>query len=340
LSEVKRFTAGDPMLAALERMVSDPGLSPENRMFVHFALGSANADLGRHDDAFRAYAAGNTLKRAQVTYDEQAVLGMLTRIAQVFTAPLLRARAGEGDPSSLPVFVVGMPRSGSTLIEQILASHPSVFGAGESTVFNDAVRAVLPRGARFPEGAASLTGEQLRLMGGRHAAAMSAIAPRAARVVDKTLGNFAYAGMIHLALPNARIVHVHRDPLDTCVSCFTKLFASEFRYSYDLGELGRYYRAYAALMDHWRRVLPEGVMLDVRYEDVVADLEGWARRIVAHCGLDWDPACLTFHDTARAVSTYSATQVRRPIYTSAIGRWRAHEHHLGPLMRELETARH
>jgi hypothetical protein len=118
------------------------------------------------------------------------------------------------------------------------------------------------------------------------------------------------------------------------------LFASEFRYSYDLGELGRYYRAYSALMAHWRRALPEGVMLEVKYEDLVGDLETWARRIVAHCGLEWDPACLNFHDTARAVSTYSATQVRQPIYTRSIGRWRVYEQHLGPLMRELESARH
>jgi hypothetical protein len=231
-----------------------------------------------------------------------------------------------------------MPRSGSSLVEQILASHPRCYGAGESTVFNDAVRSILDRDQRFPESAPTLTAEQLRQIGGRHAAAMSAIAPKAERVVDKTLGNFAYAGMIHLALPNARIVHVQRNAADTCVSCFSKLFATEFRYSYDLGELGRYYRAYTATMEHWRRVLPPDVMLDVQYEDLVADLETHARRIVTHCGLEWDDACLSFHKTERAVRTYSATQVRRPIYRSAINRWRVYEKHLEPLLRELEPA--
>jgi hypothetical protein len=149
--------------------------------------------------------------------------------------------------------------------------------------------------------------------------------------------NYYFAGLIGLALPKARIIHAVRDPVDTCISCFSKLFTAEQNHTYDLGELGRYYRRYQKLMAHWRRVLPQGAMLELRYEDVVADLEGSARRIIAHCGLDWDARCLDFHRTERLVRTASATQVRQPIYKSAIGRWRVYEPFLGPLLDALET---
>jgi hypothetical protein len=149
--------------------------------------------------------------------------------------------------------------------------------------------------------------------------------------------NYYFAGLVHLALPNAKIIHIMRDPVDTCVSCFSKLFSAEQNHTYDLAELGRYYRRYEQLMAHWRRVLPEGRMLDVRYEDVVADLEGQARRIIAYCGLPWDDRCLSFHATDRPVRTASATQVRQPIYTSAVGRWKAYEQFLGPLLKELQV---
>ena len=149
--------------------------------------------------------------------------------------------------------------------------------------------------------------------------------------------NFLHAGLIHLVLPNARIIHAVRDPMDTCISCFSKLFAAGQHYTYDLAELGRYYRHYQALMQHWRRVLPPGRILDVRYEDVVADLEGQARGIIAHCGLEWDVRCLTFHETQRPVRTASATQVRQPIYRRAIGRAHIYESFLAPLREELPT---
>jgi hypothetical protein len=147
--------------------------------------------------------------------------------------------------------------------------------------------------------------------------------------------NFFYLGLVHLMLPGARIIHVRRDPLDTCLSCFSKLFAGEQPYAYDLAELGRYYRAYEALMDHWRRVVPEGVVLEVQYENLVSDFESQARRLLAHCGLGWDDRCLAFHDAPRVVRTASATQVRRPLYRGSIGRWRSYELWLGPLFDAL-----
>jgi Sulfotransferase family len=156
-----------------------------------------------------------------------------------------------------------------------------------------------------------------------------------ARITDKMPSNYYFAGLIHLALPNAKIIHTIRDPVDTCVSCFSKLFTAEQNHTYDLGELGRYYKRYERLMAHWRTVLPRGRILDVRYEDVVADLEGEARRIISYCDLSWDERCLSFHKTDRPVRTASATQVREPIYNTAIGRWRVYEDYLEPLLCEL-----
>ncbi len=160
-------------------------------------------------------------------------------------------------------------------------------------------------------------------------------APSAQRVTDKMPANFLFLGLIHLALPNAHIIHVLRDPRDTCLSCFSKLFTAAQDFTYDLGELGRYYRKYAELMAHWRSVLPAGRMLEIRYEDVIADLEASARRIIDHCGLEWDPRCVAFHEARRPVRTASASQVRRPIYRSSQGRWRAYAAHLGPLIAAL-----
>ena len=234
-----------------------------------------------------------------------------------------------------------MPRSGTTLIEQILDSHPEVYGAGE---INDLQAAAFERGGATaatlsaPESAWRMRPEDFLGLGEAYLARLQSRSGSATRIVNKTNENFRHAGLIALALPQARIIHVRREPLDTCVSCFSTLFLEDLPYTYDLAELGRYYRAYEALMAHWRRVLPPGMMLEVRYEDVVADLEGEGRRILAHCGLDWDPRCLDFHKNDRSVRTASATQVRQPINARSVGRWRAYEPFLGPLIEALGPA--
>jgi hypothetical protein len=250
----------------------------------------------------------------------------------------MAAKAGQGHPSEVPVFIVGMPRSGTTLVEQVLASHPAVFGAGEQAILPYLVNAG-QAGEDFPSGAGSLSGDDWHRLGETYAAKLCALAPQAKRITDKMPGNFLYAGMIHLALPKARIVHVRRDPLDTCFSCFSRLFDGNLNYAYDLAELGRYFGAYDALMVHWRRALPEEAMLEVRYEDLVEDLEPQARRIVAYCGLEWDELCLAFHQTKRTVRTASAFQVRRPLCRSAIGRAAHYSAWLEPLRAALGPAR-
>ncbi len=339
LGQTRRFSRGDPHIAALERLARDMrSLGEDQRIDLSFAIGNALADIGDAERSFRFLLDGNRLRRRQLVYDEAAALALLERTRTAFTAERMRAGAGLGASSSVPIFVLGMPRSGTTLIEQILASHPEVFGAGEIDDFDDAIKSLGGDGAQAlysPEIACRLSGVQLRELAASYLGRIEAVAPMAARIVNKMPKNFRHAGLIHLALPNARIIHARRDPVDTCVSCFSKMFADNLPYTFDLEELGRYHRACEALMVHWRTVLAPNVMLDVQYEELVADLEGLARRIVAHCGLEWDPRCLAFHQTERPVRTASATQVRRPVYTSSVGRWRAYAPFLAPLLAAL-----
>ena len=339
LTECKTFGPEDPHLHEMEKLATeDSSLSLDERVNLHFALGSALADVARHDLSFEHFRAGNALKRQQIVYDEVRIMARIDRIRTVFTPELMRARAGLGDSSTVPVFIVGMPRSGSTLVEQILAGHPDVFGAGELDHFAQVVQSMRRADGPpfdYPEGVPELPGAMLRGIGSRYQERLSRHAPAALCISDKMPSNWFFAGLIHLALPNARIIHTRRDPVDTCLSCFSTLFHVGHDWSYELGELGRHYRAYATTMAHWRAVLPPGTMLEVRYEDVVGDLERQARRILDYCGLAWDGACLNFHRAQRPVKTASAAQVRRPLYQSSVGRWRVHAERLRPLLEAL-----
>ena len=344
LSELRQFTPGDPYLADMEEYARDVASLPvKQQIELHFALAKAYDDVGRYADSFRHLQIGNTLKRQQIPYDEAATVALFERIRTVFTPELMGSFGNSGEPSPVPVFIVGMPRSGTTLIEQIMASHPQAFGAGELPNFCQAVTAIFSAAdlpPPFPEALLTESGEDLRRLGARYLAEIVPLAPTAARIVNKMPSNFLFAGLIHLALPNARIIHAVRDPLDTCMSGFSKLFANGQYFTYDLAELGRYYHHYDAMMQHWRSVLPPGRILDVRYEDLVVDLAGQARRIVQHCGLEWDSSCLDFHATERPVRTASATQVRRPIYRSAIGRAQPYAGYLEPLLTALTAKDH
>lgn len=337
LSEIKRFTIGDPDLVVLENLVLKVETLPSKKQIdLHFALAKAYEDLDRPQSVMQHLLRGNALMRAQIHYDEPSTLGEFDHIAEIFTPEFMRMFAGAGEPSSLPVFIVGMPRSGTTLIEQILASHPQVFGGGElSTLKSIAARTGTPSDGSTAS--YDVIAEMLRRVGAEYVSEVARMAPHATRITDKMPSNFRYAGLIHTALPNARIIHVLRDPLDTCFSCFSKLFANGQNQTYDMGELGRYYLHYRKLMDHWHRVMPSGRIMDVQYEDVVSDLEGQARRIIAHCGLEWDSRCLAFHSSNRPVHTASAVQVRQPLYRSAIARAASFRPFLQPLLDALWT---
>jgi len=340
LSDAKRFHSNDDKhLSAIERFLGRyEDLNEDEQMHVGFAAGKAYDDLKRYDEGFPHLIRANALKRKTAAYDEAAVLGLFERIAATFTAELVTAKAGGGFATEMPIFVLGMPRSGTTLVEQILASHPRVRGAGELRDMNDTINSV--RGsdghpAGYPEFVPRLSPSDLARIGEAYTSKLAKRAPGAERVTDKMPSNFYFVGLIHLALPGAKILHTRRNPVDTCVSCFSKLFAGEQNQTYDLAELGRYYRAYHRLMAHWRAVLPAGAFLDVQYEDVVADTETQAKRILEYCGLAWTPRVLDFHRTERPVKTASARQVRQPIYRSSVARWRNYERFLGPLLAEL-----
>jgi tetratricopeptide (TPR) repeat protein len=337
-ASVKPFADGDQRLARLEELHARADqLSDAQRIVLHFTLGKAYADLKDPDRSFRHLDAGNRLKRQHVTYDERGTLMLMQRIGGAFTRDLLRARSNVGYDSEAPVFVIGMPRSGTSLVEQILASHPRIFGAGELNDFVDIISEVAERRAgAYPDMLAKMSGEDLRELGRTYVERVSRVGAAKDRIVDKLPSNFLFAGLIHLALPSARIIHVKRNAVDTCVSCYSLLFAEDQPFAYDLGELGRYYRAYEALMGHWRSVLPPERMLEVRYEDLVEDLQGQARRLVAHCGVEWDKRCLAFHETKRPVHTASLVQVRKSIYASSVGRSRLYGSRLKPLMDALE----
>jgi tetratricopeptide (TPR) repeat protein len=337
----KRLSAKDDHLAAMEAMARNvSSLDEEEQIFLRFALGKALKDVGDHEKSFAHLRAGNALKRKRVAYDSEATLRMFDRTQSIFDRERIRRSEGSGCSSETPIFILGMPRSGTTLVEQILASHPKVFGAGERDDFS-AIVAKLGAEQRitadFPEFIPSLPLQAYSRIGVDYVDRLRGLAPTAGKITDKMPENFRFVGLIHLALPKARIIHLRRDPVDTCLSCFATLFYEPLDYTYDLKELGRYYRAYQRLMDHWREILPPGVMLDVRYEDIVEDIEGQARRMIAHCDLEWDPRCLDFHRANRPIRTASMGQARQPLYKTSVGRWRVYESQLGPLLDELNA---
>ncbi|HEX4145459.1 MAG TPA: sulfotransferase [Pirellulales bacterium] len=342
-TDVKTFRPGDAEIAALESLAAGSGHLPPGKMpYIHFALGKALEDVGDFPRAFEHLLKGNALKRREVDYDEAACRKTFQHIAQQFDPALFDRLQGAGDPSPVPIFIVGMPRSGSTLVEQILASHPQVHAAGELTNLERVVRGVLDSAGRpipFPAWIDALERDTVRRLGQTYLANLPAVADGKIRVTDKAPSNFLYVGLIRLILPHARIIHTVRNPVDTCVSCFSKLFTHGQSFSYDLAELGRYYRMCQELMSHWRSVLPAESLLDVVYEDVVDNLEQQSRRLIDHCGLPWDDRCLSFHETNRPITTPSNVQVRRPLYRSSLARWRRYEVYLQPLLAELDLDR-
>jgi len=340
LAETRPEAVTDADVAALERLI-DGGSSPsgDDGIDAGFALARTLAARGAHDRSFQRLIAANAAVRRSITYDERATLDAFERIAQTFSADFIESRDG-GFDGDVPIFIFGMPRSGTTLIEQILASHPDVFAAGERSSFEHAANGVLTTsGPLTMERMLSVTAQELREIGRRYVAEVAERAPHAPRITDKMPANIRYAGLIRMALPRARMICAERDPVDTCVSCFSQHFAGEQPWAYELAELGRYARAHERLANHWRAVLPAHALLTVRYEDVIDDLEGQARKIVAFCGLAWDDAALRFFETDRPVRTASVAQVRRPIYGTSRDRLATYGALLDPLLTALGDAR-
>ncbi|MBS0473045.1 MAG: sulfotransferase [Proteobacteria bacterium] len=331
LAEVKRYRAGDPHIAAMEALVGSD-LPAEDHCLVRYALAKAYADLGRHDEAFALQLEANRLRRETYVYNVADTLAEIGRVKRFFTPQRMAALAGHGDPSERPVFIVGMMRSGTMLVEQILASHPRVHAIGEVPDFRLAVGETLKT---YPEDLSRAGPPAVRQIAESYLRRSGAAAGDAPRIVDKTLNNDIFTALIHLALPNARIVHVVRDPVDTCLSIFATNLGRDYPFTNRLDELGRFYRAEREMMAHLTAPIPPGSLLPLRYDDLVADFEGQTRRLLHFCGLDFDPACLAFHRAPRPVATASAAQVRRPLYASSVRRWRPSPEQLAPLLEGL-----
>jgi hypothetical protein len=321
----------------MRRQLEAQGLPAETRTQFSFALAKALEDRGDHAQAFELYAAGNRLRRSLEHYDPVQTEVINERIRIVFHAAFLERHAGEGHPDPAPIFVVGLPRSGSTLIEQILGSHSQVDATHE---LPEAGRLVvrINRGRRdgtgYQEAVRDLDAGQWAALGRAYIDDTRKYRRGAPRFVDKMPNNFPSIGLLALALPNARFVNARRHPLDTCLSCYRQLFARGQPFTYDLAELGYYYLEYEKMMAHWHESLPARV-LDVQYEDVVADLPGQVKRLLSFCGLPLEDACLRFWETERAIRTASSEQVRQPIYDSSVNAWRHYERELAPLIEIL-----
>ncbi len=326
------FDSGDR--SAMVGIVANDALPALSRSQAGFALGRALEDDGDYAAAFERYAVANALRRSIEPYDSLAHAAFVRSMIETTSETFFAARGEAGNPDSSPIFVVGMPRSGSTLVEQILASHSAVEGLSELPEITRLARTI----SAYPAGLASLSFEMLKDLGAQYLDQTRARRRNAAtHAVDKFPGNAFHAALIHLILPNARIIDVRRDPRDCCVSLFSQSFAAGQAYSYDLRDLGHHYARYDALMHHLDQVLP-GRILRVDYESLVDDLEGETRRLLNHCGLDFEPATLRFFERRGAVRTASSEQVRQPIYRGSIGRWRRFEPWLQPLREGLATA--
>jgi len=328
----RRMTSSDALwLKGVEASLARP-LPLANEISLHYALGKYFDDVGRYREAFEHCVRANELsKRRGATFEAAKLAARIDSIIRDFNAAFVRQPMIEASESELPVFIVGMPRSGTSLLEQILASHPAVFGAGELTFWNRAFAAYRQAQIQNHSGADLIPG-----LARDYLRRLAALSPGALRAVDKMPGNFMYAGLIHAAFPRARIIHMQRHPLDTCLSIYFQNFFNVGPYANDLEHLAQYYQHYLRVTAHWRAVLPATALLEIPYEALIEDQEGWTRRMLEFVGLPWDDACLEFHRIDRVVITSSKWQVRQKIYASSVGRWRNYREFLGPLERLLE----
>jgi tetratricopeptide (TPR) repeat protein len=337
LADLKNYDFDDAEIAAMQTLLKGDGGDDKDQAQVHFALGRAFEQKRDYAKAFTHYAIGNMRRRKTVPFDIEAFENKTHRVRECFNSAFFAQRANAGYADSSPIFIVGLPRSGSTLIEQILASHSKVEGTFELPNVLTIVREfdhANPEHDAYPENVRAVPLEQFAMLGRRYIDETAALRTGRPRFIDKMPNNFSHVGLIHGMLPNAVIIDARRHPMDSCFSTYKQYFAEGQSFSYALEDLGRYYRCYSSLMDHWDAVLP-GKVLHLRYEELVHDPETNIRRLLAHCGLDFEPACLAFHETRRLVRTASAEQVRQPLYTSGVGHWKHFESQLEPLRRAL-----
>ena len=334
LANLKTYRFEPVQVDGMRAALADPNCRPREVVHFCFALGKALEDLGEHADAFAVYERGNAIKKSQVRYDADDNERAADRAIATCVPELFLRQAGAGAPDDSPIFLVGLPRAGSTLLEQILASHSRVEGTAElpdvialARQLDEEARGL--GGAGYPEVLSDLDRDRFRALGEEYLRRTLPQRRGAPRFIDKMPNNFAHVGLISLMLPNAKIIDARRHPMAACFSGFKQLFAAGQHFTYGLEDIARYYATYVRLVDHWAEVLP-GKVLTIRYEDVVADTEAQVRRMLAYCGLEFEPQCLEFHKTERAVRTASSEQVRQPVYRSALEQWRHYEPFLAP----------
>jgi len=334
LSEHKTFTEQDDDIRAMESLLANGEMEDDKALHIHFALYKACQDQARFDQAFQHLEVANAFKHALLDYNVGRDVNYMERVIATFNRDLLDRFMGHGAVSDTPVFIVGMPRSGSTLIEQILSRHPQCFAGGEIGILEKQLiefGAGRAGGMAFPEYMRDLDAGDLVTLGAGYVDELVSRTEKAGRITNKTPANFIYIGLILLALPGAQIIHSVRHPVATGFSCYQRLFHDGGPgFAYDLEDIATYIQAYRRIMAHWQQLFP-GRILHVRYEDVVDDLPREAKRIVDFCGLDWHPDCLDFHRSDRAVMTASNQQVRKPLYTRSVEFWKNYQHHLAPL---------
>jgi Flp pilus assembly protein TadD len=338
LASLDALKVGDEAVARLESLLQRADVPVDARIDAGFALARVYDAAGDAARAFPPLAQANKLKRATLDYDIYNDEVRTDRIIALFTRDFLERFRGISDSKLAPIFVLGMPRSGTTLVEQMLAGHSKVEAGGELTVMVEIAKHLGEiwgtRGEASPG-----TDDQVKA-DLRHAAAVythetQGLQGRRPHFTDKLPGNFLFIGLIHIMFPEARFIHCRRDPVDTCLSCYQRLFSSDVPYSYDLAELGHYYQLYQRLMSHWHAVMPPGLILDVDYEAMVEEPEQGLRRIFSFCGLEFEPGCLNFQDVRRTVSTASAVQVRQGLYKTSVHRWKKYGSNLDPLLAAL-----
>ncbi|MXP26861.1 tetratricopeptide repeat protein [Altererythrobacter indicus] len=340
LSDLIDFTEYKTLYETLKGFAENGEILDDTaRISVHFSYGKALEDHGKYEDAVSHYVTAGKLKRKQVSYDERQAATFFADIEKAFPANIFTNRPFDGHSTEGLVFIIGMPRSGSTLVEQIIASHDDAYGAGEVKYLNDelvGLRNRFPSLSAYPDMMRELNPAQWELLADGYEAAIRKHAGDARVTIDKLLTNFFFAGVINLLFPNAKIINTRRDPVDTCLSAFTKLFSDDMPHSYDMKELGGYYRKYDSLMQHWEKVLPKGVMKVVNYEDIVKDTEAQAKEIIEFVGLEWDAKLLDFHKLDRPVRSASVAQVRQPIYQTSLNRRAKYGDALKPLVDAIE----
>jgi predicted Zn-dependent protease len=342
LANLKTYRFSDAEISRMRAEEAAAATPPVDRYHLCFALGKALEDLGETAESWTYYERGNALKRAESRYRPEILETNTRKQSEVCTRAFFEARAGWGDAGPDVIFIVGLPRSGSTLVEQILASHSQVEGTQELAEVQRIVLELQGRepdldDPRYPGAMADLTRADFERLGARYLAETEVYRSGAPFFIDKMPNNFRHVGLIHLMLPNAKIIDVRRDPMSCCFSNLKQLFAQGQEFAYSVDDIARYYRTYLELMAHWDAALP-GRVLRVRHEDVVDDLEGRVRRILGYCGLPFEPACVAFHETRRSVRTPSSEQVRQPIFRDGLDAWRQYEPWLGPLQEALGDA--